>query len=109
MERRILKTVEETRQVGANTLTKLHAQHEQLNSVSAAQVKVSQLVSVSTHVFQPVSRCVPTPRRRRCRGAWQQLIGCCEAWSRAGAPWPTRSRAGLVLTMTAAATHRLTR
>ena len=40
MERRILKTVEETRQVGANTLTKLHAQHEQLNSVSAAQVKV---------------------------------------------------------------------
>mgnify|MGYP002820291493 FL=1 len=45
MERRILKTVEETRQVGANTLTKLHAQHEQLNSVSAAQVKVSKPTS----------------------------------------------------------------
>ena len=59
MERRILKTVEETRQVGANTLTKLHAQHEQLNSVSAAQVKVSKSaslysVSVRTYFSQSV-------------------------------------------------------
>ena len=45
MERRILKTVEETKQVGASTLAKLHGQHEQLNSVAAAQVKVSKPAS----------------------------------------------------------------
>ena len=69
MERRILKTVEETRQVGANTLTKLHAQHEQLNSVSAAQVKVSKSASWSVSVRTYFSQSVGAYPHRAGGGA----------------------------------------
>ena len=39
-ERRILQKVEETRQIGASTLTQLHAQHEQLDRIAEAQQEI---------------------------------------------------------------------
>lgn len=39
-ERRILQKVEETRQIGASTLTQLHMQHEQLDRVATAQQEI---------------------------------------------------------------------
>ena len=39
-ERRILQKVEETRQIGASTLTQLHMQHEQLDRVATAQHEI---------------------------------------------------------------------
>ena len=39
-ERRILQQVEETRQIGASTLTQLHMQHEQLDRVATAQQEI---------------------------------------------------------------------
>ena len=39
-ERRILQKVEETRQIGASTLTQLHVQHEQLDRIAAAQQEI---------------------------------------------------------------------
>ena len=39
-ERCILQKVEETRQIGASTLTQLHVQHEQLDRIAAAQQEI---------------------------------------------------------------------
>eukprot|EP00320_Phaeocystis_rex_P003876 CAMPEP_0119070942 /NCGR_PEP_ID=MMETSP1178-20130426/45870_1 /TAXON_ID=33656 /ORGANISM="unid sp, Strain CCMP2000" /LENGTH=275 /DNA_ID=CAMNT_0007052823 /DNA_START=57 /DNA_END=885 /DNA_ORIENTATION=- len=51
-ERRILHKVEETRQIGASTLAKLHLQHEQLDRVATAQDEVATNLATSERLLR---------------------------------------------------------
>ena len=51
-ERRILRTVEETRQIGASTLAQLHVQHEQLDRVASATGQIDANLATSDRLLR---------------------------------------------------------
>ena len=51
-ERRILQKVEETRQIGASTLTQLHVQHEQLDRVATAQEEIDANLATTDRLLR---------------------------------------------------------